>query len=123
MKFLIDNALSPQVALGLQEAGYDAIHVRDIGLATAKDESIFAFAGKENRIIVSADTDFGALLALWQKPNPSLILFRRGTERDPQKQLALLLLNLSSIKEPLETGSIVVFEQQRIRIRSLPLTG
>jgi predicted nuclease of predicted toxin-antitoxin system len=123
MKFLIDNALSPQVALGLQEAGYDAIHVRDIGLATAKDESIFAFAGKENRIIVSADTDFGALSARRQKPNPSLILFRRGTERNPQKQLALLLLNLSSIKEPLETGSIVVFEQHRIRIRSLPLTG
>ncbi len=44
MRFLIDNALSPQVAIGLQEAGHDAIHVRNVGLATAKDETIFAFA-------------------------------------------------------------------------------
>lgn len=121
MKFLIDNALSPQVANGLQAAGYSAIHVRDVGLATASDQRIFLFAEQEDRIIVSADTDFGTLLALWEKPKPSFILFRGGTERNPQEQLALLLTNLASIQDSLISGSIVVFEQNRIRIRALPI--
>jgi len=48
MRFLIDNALSPQVANGLQAAGYNAIHVRDVGLATASDQRIFSFAEQED---------------------------------------------------------------------------
>jgi predicted nuclease of predicted toxin-antitoxin system len=75
---------------------------------------------REDRVIVSADTDFPNLLILWQQTKPSVILFRRVPDHRPQTQLKLLLDNLFNIKDSLEHGSIVVFDGARMRIRRLP---
>lgn len=120
MKFLIDNALSPQLARGLVAAGFDAIHVRELGLGAAEDEIIFNLARVEERVIVSADTDFGSLLVEYQGTKPSFILFRRVAD-EPKQQLALLLANLDAVLGPLENGSVIVIEQRRIRVRPLPI--
>ena len=121
MKFLIDNALSPQIAIGLVEAGYDAIHVRDVKMGTSPDIDIFDLAIAEQRVIISADTDFGTLLSLRSEKFPSVILFRRGISHIPQTQLSILLLNLPNITDLLEQGSIIIFDKNRIRTRRLPI--
>ncbi|MCL1467839.1 DUF5615 family PIN-like protein [Argonema galeatum] len=54
MKFLIDNALSPIIATGLQQAGFDSVHVRDYGMHASEDIEIFELAAKENRTVVSS---------------------------------------------------------------------
>jgi predicted nuclease of predicted toxin-antitoxin system len=123
MKFLVDNALSPQVAQGLRDAGFDAVYVIDYGMDKAEDPEIFERAAHEDRILISGDTDLGTLLALRQVPKPSVILLRRVSQRRPEVQTVLLLMNLPSFQEYLETGAIDVIKEDSIRIRLLPIGG
>jgi len=121
VRFLVDNAMSPLIAKGLMAKGHDAIHVRDLGMAAASDSDIFDIAAQEDRILISADTDFGALLAFRQAAKPSFILFRQTAKR-PTSQLEFLLTHLFQLEKDLLAGCVVVMEDERIRIRALPIS-
>ena len=121
MNFLIDNPLSPRVAVGLRAAGHDGVHVLDYGMHAATDEAIFERAALESRVVVSADTDFGTLLALREATSPSVILLRAVSLRRADHQVALILAALPSTEVALRRGAIVILERHRLRLRDLPI--
>lgn len=121
MNFLIDENLSPRVAELLTKAGHDAVHVRDLQATSAPDSTIMALAMADNRVIVSADTDFGALLAQARTTEPSVILVREILELRPPDLVNIILNHLDVLEPHLSTGAIVAFAPAGIRVRALPL--
>lgn len=121
MRFPVDNALSPALAALLTEAGHDGVHVRSLDLQHAQDIEIFESAAADGRVIVSADTDFGTLLAARSVRKPSVIQFRGPGSRKPDALARIVPTNLPQFAEALESGSIVTVEPSRIRLRALPI--
>jgi predicted nuclease of predicted toxin-antitoxin system len=121
LRFLIDNALSPDVARLLRVAGHDAVHVRDYGLHAAEDPVILQWAGAEDRVVVSADSDFAMLLATSRLTKPSFVLFREPDIIRPADYASTILLNLPGIEHDLTAGCIVTFRRGRVRVRDLPI--
>ncbi|MGA8044783.1 MAG: DUF5615 family PIN-like protein [Dermatophilaceae bacterium] len=84
----------------------------DSGLAGGVDDDVLESARTDGRVLVSSDTDFGELLARASAALPRLILFRQGDRA---------LGNLEQVAEDLDEVAIVVFTNDNIRIRRLPI--
>jgi predicted nuclease of predicted toxin-antitoxin system len=120
MRFLVDECLPVRLATALLDAGHDAVHVVDCGLGGVADSEVMAMAASENRVLVSADTDFGELLAVSSVIAPSVVLFRRSSRR-ADELATVLLANLNELTDDLTCGAVVVIGEDRIRIRRLPV--
>jgi predicted nuclease of predicted toxin-antitoxin system len=123
VKFLIDNNLSPLLAESLRAAGHDAVHLRDIDMRDAPDPEVLEYARSTECVLVSADTDFGTLLAQSRASRPSFILIRRLSGRRAAEQSAIIQANLPQVAEDLAAGAVVVLGDDWIRIRRLPMPG
>lgn len=120
---LLDANLSPEVARLLKKAGHNAIHVADIGLLSAPDPEILQAAAKGEQVLLTADADFGALLALGSLASPSVLLLRSADHLLPADQAELIAANLPSITEDLEKGAIASLTRDRLRVRELPIAA
>lgn len=123
MKFLVDNALPPSLADLLSVAGHDAVHVRAYGMQAARDEEILARALTEDRIVISADSDFSVILAAQEAERPSFILFREPDLRTAPDYIRILLPALPVLEPELVAGCVAVFRNGRLRVRRLPFSG
>ena len=121
MKFLVDQNRSPRLAELLREHGHDAVHTLELGLERAEDDELLSLAATEGRVIVSGDTDFGALLALLSRRSPSVILFRSRNTLTAEDQAVIILDHLGDLEPDLDAGAVVVVGDDRLRVRLLPL--
>lgn len=123
MKLLVDENLSGRVASTLRDAGHDAVHVTTVGLANTDDDVILRSAADEGRIIVTADADFGALLALRRDRRPSVLMLRSSDRLTPDQQVELILATLAQVGDELDAGAVASVTPERIRVRTLPITA
>lgn len=122
MRFLIDECLRQRLAVALNDLGHDTVHVTEIDLAGRPDTEIMSFAHREHRVVVSADTDFGELLATTHATAPSVVLFR-GQSHDVDNLTQLIAGLLPEVEADLQQGAIVVIGRDRVRVRRLPIGG
>ena len=120
MKLLLDQGLPLNAASLLRQAGIDAAHVSEIGLSTAEDSVILECGRDEGHIVATLDADFHALLALSGDKAPSVIRVR--IEGLKAQDISTLLQSvLVACQEDLEQGVVVTIQENRIRLRRLPL--
>lgn len=120
MKLLLDQGTPRSTATLLRQAGWDAVHTGEIGMAESADEEILKRALIENRIVVTLDADFHAQLALSQADEPSVIRIRiEGLQAEEFSQLLQKVIR--QCEDDLKTGAIISVNDFQIRIRHLPI--
>ena len=123
MKYLVDKALSQKSVSFLNEKGFEAIRVnKAISEDHVKDEQIFSFAIEKKYVIITMDLDFGQILAITKSNQPSTIILRLEDPRVKNVNDKLLKI-LPIIQKELLEGSIVIIEENGIRIRKLPINA
>ena len=120
MKFLLDENMPPSLAGKIKSIGYEARHVTEIGYNSTPDFKICDLAALTNEIILTHDTDFGTILALSGANKPSVILFRW--------QIITLITvfqflekYLIELENDLNEGCLIAVDDNKMRIRLLPL--
>ena len=99
----------------------DYPYLRREDVPVALEYAAAAVSEADERVIISSDTDFGALLARHDHEKPSFILLRHVNELTPVQQAGLLVANLDAIADELDAGAVVTFDRTRIRVRRLPI--
>lgn len=123
-RLVVDENLSPRLAQGLRDRGHDAVHVNEVGLRSAPDPVIMAWAARERRAVVTQDHDFLDHLRDLGAVRPSVVkvvqrgpaaLIGAGAQTD---RLAHLL---PSLDRRLARGAAVTVGRSVWADRALPL--
>jgi predicted nuclease of predicted toxin-antitoxin system len=76
MKVLVDMNLPPAWVALLVQSGFEAVHWAQVGPKNAWDAELMKWAAERGYIILTADLDFGAILAATHRNRPSIVQLR-----------------------------------------------
>lgn len=118
MRLLIDMNLSSTWAGYLSQLGHDAVHWSAVGEPDDGDEVILQRAEEQDRVILTCDLDFGAMLVANHMQRPSIVQLR--TEVTMVARIGPLVADaIERAEAELHSGAIVTIEANRLRIRPL----
>ena len=116
IRFLIDEDMPRSTAKVLKRAGFECFDVRDIGLKGAEDDVVYAWAQKENCIILTEDLGFSNTLRFPIGSHKGIVIARFPKEMSTGTINKLLENVIVSIRNDL-SGNLTIIEPTKIRIR------
>lgn len=112
--------ISPRVVDALRKQEHDAVHLWERGLGALPDSGVPAKAREEGRVLLTADLDFGHLMAASRHLLPSVVLFRLP-DMTPASVMRHLEAVLNDYSEELLRGAFAVVTELTTRVRHLPI--
>ena len=106
LRLLIDAQLPPRLAHRLNELGHEAIHVFDVGLATATDGDIWDAARARNAALLTKDRDF-VTLRVARREGPAIVWLRFGN-CDTDTLIKRVTNALDQVAAAVERGETVI---------------
>lgn len=120
IEFLLDQGLPRSTVQHLQGMGLQSVHVGNLGLAAATDETILNAGRDRGAIVVTLDSDFHALLARSKASAPSVIRIRiQGLKGDGVARVIQQVIQ--AVEGDLLAGAAVTVTERRLALRRLPL--
>lgn len=106
MKFIVDAQLPKRLARWLAARGHDVLHTLDLPEQNrTQDAAITALACREQRIVVTKDSDFVDSFLLQRRP-PKLLLIATGNLGN-QALEDLLARNIHAIEIALDSSDFI----------------
>ena len=120
MKVLVDMNLSPGWVSFLAEGGFEAVHWSDIGSGSAPDSELMQWAAQRGYVVLTADLEFGAILAATEGRRPSVVQVRSDIPT-PRAIGGAVIAAIRQARQELLDGALISFDAMRARLRILPL--
>src|SRR3990172_5316098 len=116
MKFKLDENLPIEAAALLRDAGIDASTVTEQHLSGAADPMLFAVCQREQRTLVTLDTDFADIRSYPPESHAGVVVLRLARQDIPHLLQALSRLVPLLRAEP-TLGHLWIVQEHRVRIR------
>ena len=99
-RFLIDECLSPELALWLAERGFDATSVRDRGRLASTDADVLRYCISEDRVLVTQNAEDFRKLVGAEDLHPGLIILSANGKERSLAELETALLHMEQNANP-----------------------
>ena len=115
MKLIVDAQLPRRLANELAAAGHEVLHTLDLPLGNrTPDTDISALAAKEDRVVVTKDSDFVKMFLLRGMP-PKLLLISTGNLSN-DAMCRLMAANLAALETAFNENNFVELSASAITV-------
>lgn len=120
-RFLVDENLPLLLVRQLISAGYEAEHVRDVGLASQDDTAVFAYAQTHHLTIITIDKGLSSIM-LYPPPHAGIVSVRLPERVPIVERVRLIIAELNDVAgQGIATlANLIIILPGRVRVRHLP---